>query len=384
MKYIITLICLCSCILLSNSQTPTCTSTPDYFYRPMAKRTINFGDDVCFYKDISNDSNYAYVKPCEEGKSCNPLSITGTGNVGYEIHVCQETYNEKYDNEGETCETKDYLQGIDCTYGFSCNTDSKCLATCRSNQVYDRMNDKCIDNDPGFCYEYEYDDYGNKGIKNSYSEYGNKQCIQIELEKTKSTNKIYQVKKQLTNYIATIDDGNYIDDRYNSNIFYCKNGYALYFYGNGELKNPNTDNKFSEPMYLRCVTVLGKDKNGIIKYKIGENGDEKYYKPNVLSTNSLHYNDEHLMLRLEFFKNYKKRLESLNCRETGDCEDNELSKWSFFYDYPEYYYLYQNEPQVLEYLIQQKYKYKAKHTSPNGSSILNIKYLALLSLLILL
>jgi hypothetical protein len=359
----------------------------------MTQKTINFGDDVCYYKDISNDSGFAYVKPCEEGKKCVALDSSLSD---YAIHICQERSNEEYDNEGLTCETKAYLMGLDCT-GYSCNSESKCYNTCAKNKVYDYLNDKCID-DSSICYEYEYDNtngnpknqYSNPDptdpdtqYKNKYSIYGNKQCVQLQLVETKSSSSIYQVSKRLTNYVASIDDGNYIADGA-SNLVYCKSGYALYFYGNGKLDNPNKNSNGnpvgSERMYLRCVTVLGKDKNGIIKYKIGE-GDEKFYDTNK---KSLPGNDDHLWLKLGFFKNYKERLDKLGCRETGDCEDYELCKWKYFYYNPEKYYLYQNEPQVLEYLMQDAgCRFKPKHTSSNDSSYLsNIKYLTLLLLLL--
>ena len=378
MKYIITFACLFSCFLLSNTQT-----TYDYsYYKPMKQRTINFGDDVCHYKDISNDSYFTYVKPCEEGKKCVGISSTSSG---YDIHICQERSNEEYDNEGATCETKDYLMGLDCT-DYNCNSESKCYDICPTNKVYDHVNDRCVD-DPGYCYEYEYDSNGALKVNpytNYYDNYGNKECVQLELERTGSTRTIYQVKKELTNYIASIDDGKYIEDD-PSNLKYCKSGYALYFYGNGQLKNPNTDSigKDYEPLYLRCVTVLGRDKNGIINYEI--DGGKGFYDENQLpSGKSLYGNDDNLMLKLGFFKNYRERLDSLGCRETGDCEDFELCKWRYFYYNPEEYYLYQNEPQVLEYLMQDYgCKFKAKHTSPNGSSYLsNIKYLTLLLLLL--
>ena len=377
MKNNLAFISLFLCFLLSNTQTYTFT------YMPMKKRTINFGDDVCYYKDISNDSHFIYVKPCEEGKECTSISTTSSN---YDIHVCQEISTEKYDNEGATCKTYDFLNGIDCT-GYSCNKDSKCVTTCQKNQFYDSIDNKCIDTDPGICTEYEFESNGSKKSqpKKSYEYFNNKECVQIELKKTESKLNIYQIEKVLPNYLVSLDDGKYIDDVYDQ--FYCKSGYALYFYGNGELENPNKDNPYNEELYPRCVTVLGRDKNGVIKYKIGD-GEEKYYDPQKLYQNSskrLLYNDKYLMLRLEFFEKYKNQLESLGCKDKDECEDNELSKWKFFYYNIEYYYLYQNEPQVLEYLIQNNgYKYKAEHTSPtDSSSLLNIKYLALLSLLFL-
>ena len=394
MKYIIVFIYFFSCFLLTTSSTPQY----DLYYRPMTKRTVNFGNDVCYYEDNAADFPfYAYVKPCEEGKKCVALDTSSSSKYSeFNIHICQEYNFEVYDNEGTTCETKDsHFPGLDCT-GYSCDSDEKCYNTCPKDKVsYYDINDhktKCADN-PGYCLEVVEFDNSNGDVKSQkdyYSNDGNRQCIQIELAETQKTSSKYQVKKKKYASIASIDDGNYIEE-YNSSIpppvpiyLYCKSGYALYFYGDGKLKNPNTNTGNSEQMYLRCVTVLGKDSKGIIKYKIGENGDEKYYDPRKLFGYSLDGNDDYLMLRLGFFKNYKERLDKVGCSDTGDCEDNDLIKWRFFYNYPEYYYLYQNEPQVLEFFLQ-KYnpKYKAKYTSPDGSSLLNIKYLTLLSLLLL-
>ena len=394
MKYIIVFIYFFSCFLLTTSSTPQY----DLYYRPMTKRTVNFGNDVCYYEDNAADFPfYAYVKPCEEGKKCVALDTSSSSKYSeFNIHICQEYNFEVYDNEGTTCETKNRFSGLDCT-GYSCDSDEKCYNTCPKDKVsYYDINDhktKCADN-PGYCQEVEFNDSDGevKSQKDYFSKDGNQQCIQIELTETKKKISKYQVKKKKYASIASIDDGNYIEE-YNSSIpppvpiyLYCKSGYALYFYGDGKLKNPNNDADFGdrEPMFLRCVTILGKDSNNIIKYKIGENGDEKYYNPLKLSGYSLDGNDDYLMLRLGFFKNYKERLDKVGCSDTGDCEDNDLIKWRFFYNYPEYYYLYQNEPQVLEFFLQ-KYnpKYKAKYTSPDGSSLLNIKYLTLLSLLLL-
>ena len=389
MKYIIAFICLFSCLLLIT------TATVNYLnYRPMSKRTENFGDDVCYYVDLVTDfPYYAYVKPCEEGKKCLGLKA---GFSDFDIRFCKEYISEVYDNEGTTCETNPRFSGLDCT-GYSCNSDSKCYYTCPLNQVsYVDTNDgktKCIDN-PGYCEEVDFDGTtGGITRSTTYTSYDiSKKCIKIEPIATKLKSSIYQIKKKSYASVASIADGEYIEQNAptspsKANQFYCKSGYALFFFGNGKLENPNTDNteKFNEPMFLRCVTIVGKDSKGIIKYKIGENGEAKYYNPDKLSGYSLYYNDEYLMLRTGFFKNYRERLDKIGCSsDTGDCEDNDLIKWKFFYDNPEYYYLYQNEPQVLEYLIQ-KYdsKYKAKHTSPDGSSLLNIKYLTLLSLLLL-
>ena len=358
----------------------------NYVFKPMKDRDRNFGNDVCFYKNTSGYSYDAYVKPCEEGKTCKKLR---TGTSAYEIYTCQDSYKEVYNNVGEACKTKDEIKtspGIDCT-GTTCNSDSKCLDTgiCPKNQFLDKDN-HCQSSYPGYCKEYEFETNGLRKTpaKTSYTPFDGKDCIQIDLRQTNNANKIYDVEKVWANYYASIEDGKFINDNSRS-LFYCKSGYALYFYGNGDVKNPNEASPNNEQLYLRCVTITGRDASGILKYKIGD-GDEKYYNPAKYPPAStvLKHDDPYLMKKLEFFKNFRERLEGLDCKETNNCEDNELSKWLFFYYYPEYQFLYEKEPQVLEFLIQiHGFPYKAKHTSPDASSFLNIKYLTLLALLLL-
>lgn len=361
-KYIFFSICFFSTFL---SVTPT-------WYRPMTKRTINFPDDVCHYRDISDNSYIEYVKPCEEGKHCQTHSTTSSD---YQIYTCV-AFDNYYDNKDQTCDSS-----IACT-SYTCNSSGKC-GICQDNQIY--YNSECI-SDPGFCKEYD----SNENPTQTYVPGKNKNCAKIELQSSDS--KTYSIKKLYSNYLASIEDGDYIESK--TKISYCKSGFALYFYGNGKLKNPNTDNPSSERMFLRCVTVLGRDRNGIIKYKIG-NGDEMYYDPDELKTSTSDsftiddipgFNDQYFMFRIEMFQNIKDRLDSLdNCRETN-CQDDELIKWRYFYSHPDEYLIYQNEPQVMEYLIQQTNpQYKAQYTSSTeGSILLNVNYLALLSLLFLL
>ena len=171
---------------------------------------------------------------------------------------------------------------------------------------------------------------------------------------------------------------------------YCKSGYALYFYGNKQLKNPDTTNPTIHTMYLMCASILGRDKNGIIKYKIGDGG-EKYYDPSKLprkgSTSDrygLYLDNEFLMTRIEIFNYFKKRVDQINCRATGCGDDDEIIKWLYFYNHPEEYVLYKNEPQIIEYLIKEYYGKYNYNSSTESSGILNIKYLiTILSLLLL-
>ena len=64
--------------------------------------------------------------------------------------------------------------------------------------------------------------------------------------------------------------------------------------------------------------------------------------------------------------------------EPKTCRDNELRKWYYFYENPEEYLLYRNEPQVMDYLVQQDYP---TYTS-NSSRFLNLSILSLLLIFI--
>ena len=368
MKYIQTVLILCSAFIFISST----------IYKPMTKRTINFGDDVCHYCDKEHTSGIEYVKPCEEGKKCTDISVT---NSDYDIYICQPYEEEYYDNKDKACE-----ESISCTSQYFCGSSGSCKADiCPYGQIQDTSKNSftCMA-EPNYCEEY---DYPSNNPTKSYELLTSKECVEVEL-KADNNNKNYEIEKVKFNTIASIEDGQYIkDSSRGAYIPYCKNGYALYFYGGQNLKSPGGTN---EKMFLRCVTLLGRDEKGIIKYKIG-NGDEKYYDPDDLpstyknSFKSFGLNDKYLLTRYDIFKNYKQRLESISDCTVLNCEDDELNKWYYFYYNPQEYILYQNEPQVMEYLVQKTYKkYKAKYTSPYESSfLLKIKYLALLSLILL-
>ena len=67
----------------------------------------------------------------------------------------------------------------------------------------------------------------------------------------------------------------------------CKSGYALYFYGNGNLNEPNIGGR--NYMYKRCVTLQDIDSTSSsnyckIKYSIGDSNDIKIYDVNDLNS----------------------------------------------------------------------------------------------------
>lgn len=373
-----------SCLLGIISQTPGLSY---YTYMPMTKSPVKYGEEICRFTDIKDNHYVNYVKPCQEGKICKSISTTLTGSSSSNYLYACKTLDDVYDNSEQTCETTDNNfnlgNGIDCT-GKSCRDNICGGKYCPEGQVRDltKSSFTCV-NDDGICIEHK--SYSDSTLTINHDAGKNKKCVEIELE-ANSQGKRYMPMRTRSNYIASVEDGKYIEYIYYMN--YCKSGFALYFYGNNKLAIPDKDDQTSEDIYARCVTILGRDSNGIIKYTIN-NGDPHYYDDSKLPSGySLGFNNENLMLKLELFNDYKKRMDELGCRATGCKDDDELKKLIYFYYHPEEYLLYKDEPQVVEYLIKENgnaYSYKVQHTSSTESSnLLNIKYfIAFLSLILL-
>ena len=73
-------------------------------YLPMLRRTINFRDNICYFKEIDSgpesNSFIKYVRPCKEGKDC----FDPNGSFEYSLRICKEI--SKYRKTiGETCST---------------------------------------------------------------------------------------------------------------------------------------------------------------------------------------------------------------------------------------------------------------------------------------
>lgn len=342
-------------------------------YKPMTQKTFDFGEGVCYYQDVSHSLDFKYVKPCESGKACTSLS-----DSDYDIRKCLNS------------------EPLPRTLNDDCNTDEDCPGTlicsskkcgfdgdkpysgyCPEGKVIDAATDKCKEKTNGNKCEMRDDNdnpvtdaYDNNNTPSYF-----RMCGLIELKKKAETGygDHYFEKSVSKSFYCSAPDDSFV-----RNELLCESGFALYFYGNKEYKSKNNPSIYRDEMYLRCVTVTGIDtENEIVKYKIGD-GNEQYYHIDEVSTNSNYKQvmensiNELTMTKLEMFQNYKKRYDQIkeDCKsllyldEPETCRDDELRKWYYFYNNPEKYILYQNEPQVMEYLIQTDYKnYKAEHTT---------------------
>ena len=360
-------------------------------YKPMTQKTFNFGEDICYYQDVSHNLNFKYVKPCQSGKACISLEESD-----YSIKKClnseflPRTLNDDCNNDE------------DCPGTLVCSSSKKCSFDgdknynnyCPEGKVVDKTDYKCKEKTNGDkCMM--TDDNGNLNNDVYFDDTNSpsyfRMCGLIELKKQTIDGKgDHYFKKSLSkSFYCSAPDDSFVED-----MFVCESGFALYFYGNKEYKSSNNPYDDANEMFLRCVTVTGIDtKYNIIKYRIGD-GSEQYYHLEELSEtykdlmpDSL---DDLIMTKLEMFQNYKKRYDQIKeeCKsllyldEPMTCRDDELRKWKHFYDKPNEYILYQNEPQIMEYLIQEDYKdYKAEHTT-DSIGFLNINILLIFFILI--
>ena len=321
------------------------------YYRPMSKRSIDFGDDICYYEDISNDFKLKYVKGCPSGKSCKLVGIT---NTEYNIHTCQNLYSVSKRSSGETCDSGLYecIDGLTCTNKkcssgtnvtpdpSACTTITKQISGGTSNCISDQTELQKVEN---LC---EVRDTETSTTTTYTHHSSTKTCLKIEIENKPNVENKYIISKVHAE-IYSIQDGEYV---VKGNNEYCQSGFSLYFYEKGQLDPVGGE------LFKRCVTILAiqqipSSSDYYIKYKIND-GEEHIYDTSKLpdSTEKTDQNDELsedlLMVKLEIFKHtveeYKKNGNS-----------NGLKKWQYLYDNPNDYLLYKDQTDVLDYLIQQ-------------------------------
>jgi hypothetical protein len=316
----------------------------------MSKKTIDFGDDVCYYEDISDDSKLMYVKGCPSGTSCQPVNIFGAAtDHEYNINTCQTTYSVSKREEGENCEQNLF----ECVDTLTCSNGKKCTSSSTSPgssgcttiiKTVDSGTEECVTDSDGTigkkCYSKETQD----SQVTTYTHYSDSRgCKKLQLG---SNAGVYFIKSKELADLYSLEDGDYVEEGSND---YCKSGFSLFFFGNGgqSITPSNTE------MYKRCVTVLaiaGNSGNYYIKYRIKDDGEEHIYDTSHLdspykSDQNQECDVELLMLKLELFK-----IRGEEYRNNGN--SNAYIKWDYLYSNPKMYLLYKDQTDVLNYLIQ--------------------------------
>ena len=375
------------------------TSVISVYYVPM-KKDHELGEHICRY-EINSTSNI-YVKPCEEGKYCqNTAQYTGNRNInGWEyLYTCQN-YTQKLFNLkqlDEACESN-----YECDSGLTCE-DKKCSLNCGTDRVAYRGDNswactakKLKENNYYYYRNFEDSSTPLYGY-NPYSKYKGK----ITFHKS---NNLYEIEIIENADFASLDDGTFISDE-----DACKSGYYLYFYPDGTLNDPYTGNDGQKnSLYKMCVSLeeINRYSNNYcqIIYSINNNGNKTY---NLYQLYSIYLNDDPTISLANFMnqycstnifqhKLYKKYIEAMTdekrtkCSNLENhnhvtCNDDELTKWFYFYNHPDIYSLYYTDEEndndnykyVVKHLIQVDYPYY------QVGSILNIKNSIILLLLLL-
>ena len=362
-------------------------------YRPMSSRTIDFGDNICYYQEYDSGSNAGssieYVKPCPEGKHCE-----STEGSNYQLHTCETL--PKYRN----------TFNADCSTDFECGTGLKCSGSkCVINEIY-HVNDiifHCEDTNklplaqvlPTITFSCFLPTNTQKStFENKFYitlEDGTAYYIGLEPYKVPgiihlkqdSVTKDYDKDYIESSYIGKVEVGQFVEDERA-----CESGIALYFYGNEELTKPSDITSATANMYKRCVNLKEVLSDDMIVYSLSD-GKEKIYNKNELSStykSKLVFSFKSLT-KLEMFKNYKEKLHSIleQCIKDYDytepytCKNNELRKWWYFYSKPEEYMLYKDHKQVIDYLVQYAY-YDYYQDESNGLRALKYMFYLLILL----
>ena len=341
-KYIFIVLWLLNCHYSSSTIT---------YYRPMSKKSIDFGDDVCYYEDISDNSKLMYVKGCPSGKSCQ---LVGAENSEYRIHTCQAVYSVQKRNVGDNCDPLLYEcnSGYDCTSGKcvitggtppidGCTTITKRPSSGEESCVTDSTEIANIGNK---CYS--QDSEGTNEINYVHHSYPLKKCKKLEIGSVSGADGRYYIKsKELVDY-HSIQDGDYVDDGEGGSNSFCQSGFSLYFFGNGgQILTSGTT------MYKRCVTVLAiyQVTDGYyIKYKIKDGAEHIYDTTKLRDSYKETQNSECASLDMTLLEILKYMLEEYK----ANGKSNKYKKWLYLYSNKDHYLLYKDQTDVLDYLIQ--------------------------------
>lgn len=386
--------------------------------RPMEKNS-KFGDDICKYED----GNYEYVRPCEKGKYC--LDEDSGSN---EFYVCQDLP-----------EAQEGLNTVDekCSSDFDCEDNLECvggyckLVGCADYPLKVSGTFICMPSSQkaadGVCKSYGYTERsGFSTFDTSKDKFGNPTgksqfCGLLDFHNMGNQN--YDIIEKKYAYVGSVENGKYVSDE-----ILCKSGFALFYYPEGNLKDPYNGpaGGSTNKMYKMCVTPISIDHNDpllstqkslpsspsssscVIYYKEKDedttikkyNVDQlpnslinsMYSSPSSSFAQDLCYlTDYEFKIKFQNFKEYTYNLKeeerdtcgflegSTSSYRRYSCNNNALIKSWYFYKNPKSYVVYNNRKKlevVLNYLIQKQYP------SYEFSHILNINYLVVLLFLL--
>ena len=251
-RNVLIFICL---ILIEQILTSPTEEDRDAIYLPM-KKDHKYGDDICYYREINEKLDYAvyYVKPCEKGKYCED-EVSNNQPFGFCRDI--ETNITDFPTFGEECSTD-----AECPDNMICDgtckmPNSYCLSSetqilCDYKRVCCRpTNHKQFDENK-YCQWSEGSNSQNDPKVyipggTYYAKFPGlpKECGIIRFKTVTDIDTYYtgSTYKSFTRYveegrewctIGEAKDGDFVIDS-----TFCKSGFSLLFYPNGDLVNPS-------------------------------------------------------------------------------------------------------------------------------------------------
>ena len=401
-------------------------STRDAILLPM-KKDHKYGDDICYYREINEKLDYAvyYVKPCEKGQYCED-EVSSDQPFGFCRDI--ETNVTDFPSFGEDCSTNG-----ECQIGLIC--DGKCKTTCPDpyggitytqiqndyNSVSCRPSNYKQFDDSKFC---EWNDitfsngephYYIPPTPLTYRLKGKfpglpKECGIIRfktitdfdpapLPTTPVTYKSYtryvEEGKEWCS-IGEAKDGDFVQD-----FRFCKSGYSLLFYPNGDLVDPseNLHSVYNEDTFEMCVTPTQLDVSNplvgcLVTYKGADGSEHKYNVRKYYSSEPTDKCGEDIIIKSQIYSEFIEEFNNASDEDkkdcyripqgtVGNCQNIKLLKLYYFYDGHIKDYLFYKDrkdlEKVLHFKIQQTY-----HRYYELSTYLNLNYLFFFLILILL
>ena len=331
----------------------------------MYKKQLDYDiEDICYYDEFINNNQLEYVRACQKDKNCLKLdkvigichnstisSIKALGEDCKSDFECQDDLTCK--NICNTTNGNVYLikdpSKVEKKY-YYCTSDNKPFLT--TNQVNSNEEYKCFPKDRINEYCYDAKALGNE--KEAFPDYL-KVCGIISFDE--NTIKFAD--------IGSVDKNNYVDDERA-----CKSGLALYFSHN---KGFNGYSKFNNNDYKVCVELNGVEKIGDFCYiNYTKETESEIYNLNKLESthsnddyyNSLKKDCQYLTTKISLFKKYLEKFNNKTSicnngkkyyNEPFTCGDDELRLLWYEYNNPEYYLLYKNEEDIINYLVKDAY-----------------------------
>jgi hypothetical protein len=388
------------------------------------KKDHKYGDDICYYREIDEKLDHAvyYVKPCEKGKYCEDLLDPILGIV-HPFGFCRDIPTNATDFPSYEKE---------CSTNAECNDNLVCDGTCKyeCTGTLDNIKDSSYqhDLDDFECHDYKYtkieDKYckktnhkfntnypqtyigidGGRALKgkfpgfpkecgiihyNGFTDYDTSSPIPGSSPTSfKTFTRYLEIDREWCS-IGEAKDGDFVDNKR-----FCKSGFTLPFYPNGDTEDPS-GTLYTLNAGKMCVTPTGIDMANplvgsaqcVITYKV-EDSEHKYKTSDTTLCNvNIVIKSQIYTEFIEEFNNAtdedKKNCYKIPQDEEGNCENIKLLQLYYFYhNHIKDYLFYKDRKdleKVLHFKIQQTY-----HRYYELSNYLNLNYLLFFLILILL